>query len=133
MNYRDKIMAIAADLRTRTGAAYDLAGLQRHTVRLAGELETAVQQLAAIDVGAVWKPDAFPPALREGEDRVQVLAVIDDPRYADEPFVDIVTYWRGGRWTVTHHCRGDHDATDHEVRIRCHKELDAVPEGVSWA
>jgi hypothetical protein len=141
MNLRDKIRVIAAQLRAaasyagaQPGACATLACLQVKALSAAADLEQAVDRLTALDAGRTWWPPRDRPGVPAGQDRVQVLAVIEDPRYGEEPFVDIVTFWpAGARWTVTHSCRSDASAADHEVRIRCHRPLDPVPEGVSWA
>ncbi|MCM2547547.1 hypothetical protein [Burkholderia glumae] len=58
--------------------------------------------------------------------------MIDDPRFRDAdaaanvPFVDVATYWRDGRWTVTLQCRLSDTAEDFPVRVTGWTELPPV-------
>ncbi|QKM57784.1 hypothetical protein CG017_05864 (plasmid) [Burkholderia glumae] len=70
-----------------------------------------------------WRSPATPPVVPAGTLAIAVLAVIDDPRFRDTdvaanvPFVDVATYWRDGRWTVTLQCRLSDTVEDFPVRV----------------
>lgn len=99
--------------------------------------QTRQAWLAAFALAALrqhaWRPASSPPeALPHGPHYgVQVLAVIDDPRFqmnGDEPFVDVASWWPAEKkWTVTHQVRSDAEAADHPVRVVAWQPMLALP------
>jgi hypothetical protein len=78
-----------------------------------------------------WIPAETPPESIGPHFPVQVLAVIDDPKYRvnDDAFVDIAAYWPSlNKWTVTHQCAADEDAADYTVNVTHWQPLPELPK-----
>lgn len=52
---------------------------------------------------------------------ITVIGIISDPHFinaGDKEFVDFVAWWPAAqKWTVTHQCRADTEATDFPVNV----------------
>lgn len=60
---------------------------------------------------------------------VQLWGVIEDKRFGDEPFADVVAYWPAtDLWTATLQCRGSQEADDVPVRVILYQPLPPVPK-----
>lgn len=125
------------DTRVVDGAAamrslVDLRQAVRHQARA---LECAVEQLRAVDPSGAWRSPDAPPLAEPGCLSVEVLAVVDDPRFqtpGEKPFVEKVAYWpHVGRWTVTFRAEGAPDAGDFSVKVRCWQHMPDLP--ASWS
>lgn len=86
-----------------------------------------------------WIPVSAPPASDTPGRPIAVMGVIDDPNYranGEKPFADVVHYWQNKKlWTITHVCRGDRDADDFPVNVRCWQPIVELPPPWSalWA
>lgn len=125
------------DTRVVDGVAAEraLADLRKAVRIQAGVLESAVQQLRAVDPSGAWRSPDAPPVVEAGCLSVEVWAVVDDPRFltpGEKPFAEKVAYWPADRrWTVTYLAPGAADAADFPVKVRCWQHMPDLP--ASWS
>lgn len=73
------------------------------------------------------------PQHRPGREHfpIQCWGVIQEPSMevdGETMFADVVAWWPAlGKWTVTHQCRADEDATDHVVVVLWWQPLPPLP------
>lgn len=90
--------------------------------------QTLVDQRNAL-IEQCWIPATTPPdPLPAGKHYpITVFAVIDDPYFSEEPFVDIASYWPASKlYTCTHQVSADSEAVDHPVQVIKYQPLFSV-------